>query len=82
MNSYNTDGTCSSEIKFKIEDDILKDVTFIDGCPGSLEGISKLVVGMKVGDVINKCEGIPCRGETSCPDQLARALKEYVSAQG
>ena len=78
MNSYKTKGTCSTEITFSIENDIIKEVNFLRGCEGNLQGISRLVEGMNVEDAINKLQGIDCRGRgTSCPDQLAKALKEW-----
>ena len=74
---YKTKGTCSQRILFEIEDNILKNVQFIGGCHGNLQGISKLVEGMDVDVVIEKIEGICCgMKRTSCPDQLATALKE------
>lgn len=74
---YRTKGTCSQRIIFEIEDNILKNVQFIGGCNGNLKGISSLVEGMNVDEVIAKIEGISCGFKsTSCPDQLARALKE------
>ena len=78
---YKTTGTCSKEIHFELEGDTLKSVKFIGGCDGNLKGITALVTGMKVTDVIAKLEGIECHTKgTSCPDQLARALKEVVNA--
>lgn len=75
MYSYKTKGTCSTEITFSIENDIIKKVNFLRGCEGNLQGISRLVEGMNVDDAINKLQGIDCRGKgTSCPDQLAKAL--------
>ena len=78
---YKTKGTCSKSILFDIDGDVLHNVRFIGGCNGNLQGIGKLVEGMKVQDVIEKLEGINCnfRG-TSCPDQLARALREATAA--
>lgn len=73
---YRTSGVCSSLIYIDVEDNIIKGVSFVGGCHGNLQGISKLVVGMKVEDVIDKLEGICCgRKSTSCPDQLAKALR-------
>lgn len=78
---YRTKGTCSQRILFEIEDGIVKNVQYIGGCHGNLQGISKLVEGMKVEDVISRVEGIRCGMKpTSCPDQLARALKEATQA--
>ena len=78
---YKTRGTCSREIHIELDGDTLKSVKFIGGCDGNLKGITALVTGMKVTDVIAKLEGIQCHTKgTSCPDQLARALKEVVNA--
>ena len=74
--SYRTSGTCSSQIVLEVEDGILKEVHFIGGCNGNLKGISALVKGMKVEEVISRLEGILCGNKpTSCPDQLCQALK-------
>ncbi len=74
--TYTTKGTCSRQILIDIEDDIVKSIKFAGGCMGNTQGVAKLVEGMKIDDVIDKLEGIQCgaRG-TSCPDQLAQALK-------
>ena len=75
--TYKTKGTCSREIGFDIEGNIVKNVSFFMGCNGNTQGISKLVEGMTVDEVIKRLEGIDCGGRgTSCPDQLAKALKE------
>ena len=67
---------CSQEMKFVIEGDTVSSVDILGGCPGNLIGISRLVAGMKIDDVIKKFEGISCAGKpTSCPDQIACALK-------
>ncbi len=77
---YKTKGTCSQKIFFEIEDGKLKNVQFLGGCNGNLQGISTLVEGMDVNDVIDRVEGIHCGMKpTSCPDQLAKALKEAIS---
>ena len=74
---YKTKGTCSQKILFDVEDGKVKNVTFIGGCNGNLKGIGALVEGMNVEDVIAKVEGIQCGMKTtSCPAQLAQALKE------
>ena len=75
--SYKTKGTCSREINFSVsEDGIIESVQFVGGCHGNLQGISKLVEGQKASDVIEKLEGIKCGYKnTSCPAQLAEALK-------
>lgn len=75
MFNYKTSGVCASEINIDVENDVIKDVEFVRGCPGNLFGISVLVKGMKVDDAIEKLAGVDCRGKgTSCPDQLAKAL--------
>ncbi len=75
---YKTSGTCSSAIDFEVEDGIVKSVKFIGGCNGNTQGISKLVEGMPVDEVIARLEGIKCGFKgTSCPDQLSKALKEW-----
>ena len=74
--SYKTMGTCSSRIDFEIDGDILKSVQFTGGCNGNLKGIAALVEGMRVEDVIKRLVGTKCGfKQTSCPDQLATALK-------
>lgn len=73
---YHTEGTCSRIIRLDIEDGIVKDVSFEGGCHGNLQGLAALVKGMKSEDVIDRLEGIKCKSKpTSCPDQLAKALK-------
>ena len=74
---YKTSGTCSSAINLEVEGDIIKSVSFTGGCNGNLQGISRLVEGMKVEDAISRLKGIRCGFKnTSCPDQLAHALME------
>lgn len=76
--NYKTSGVCSKEIQFEIENDIIKSVEFVGGCSGNTQGISKLVEGMSVEDVIKRLEGVKCGFRpTSCPDQLAQALRAY-----
>jgi len=77
--SFATSGTCSKEISISISDDGLIDrVEFFGGCHGNLQGIAALVRGLTPAQAIERLEGIRCRDkETSCPDQLARALKQY-----
>jgi len=79
MYTYTTTGVCAKQIEFTVENDKLVNVNFIGGCPGNLIGISNLVKGMDVTEAINKLKGISCGGkETSCPDQLAKALEKLV----
>ena len=74
---YTTKGTCSRQILFEIEDGKVMHVQYIGGCNGNLKGIGALVEGMDIDEVIARVEGITCGLKaTSCPDQLARALKE------
>lgn len=78
---YVTQGTCSRKIYIEIEENKIKNVSFVGGCSGNLQGISKLVEGMMVEDVIARLKGIRCGFKpTSCPDQLASAL-EKISAE-
>ncbi len=73
--TYKTKGTCSRSIEFDVENGVLLSVRFVGGCDGNLAGISNLVKGMRVEDVIEKLRGIDCGGKgTSCPDQLSKAL--------
>ncbi len=77
MYRYRTTGVCSNEIQFSIENNLVKNVKFLGGCPGSLEGLSHLIEGMPIKEAIQKLYGIKCGGKsTSCPDQLAHALME------
>ncbi len=78
MQTYLNQGTCSRQILFDVtEDNKLKNVKFIGGCSGNLQGISKLVEGKDIDEVIALLSGIKCKGNTSCPDQLAKALIAY-----
>lgn len=75
--SYKTNGTCSRQIDFEVENGIVTEVSFMGGCNGNLKGISALVVGMKIEDVISRLSGIKCGFKnTSCPDQFAKALSQ------
>lgn len=76
--TYKTFGTCSRAIHFEINDDIIQSVEFVGGCDGNTTGLSKLLAGMNIDTAIERLTGIDCNGKgTSCPDQLARALKSY-----
>ncbi len=73
---YNTKGTCSRAINLEVEDGIIKNVEFEGGCSGNTQGVAKLVEGMRAEDAIKKLSGIKCGFKnTSCPDQLAKALE-------
>lgn len=77
---YKTKGTCSQQILFEIEDGKVKNVQYIGGCNGNLQGIGKLVEGMEATEVIARLKGIHCGAKpTSCPDQLATALSEALN---
>ena len=76
--TYKTQGVCSQKIDFEVVDGKLKDVRFMGGCNGNLQGIGALVEGMAVEEAINRLAGIRCGFKnTSCPDQLAKALMRY-----
>ena len=79
---YRTHGTCSSEIHFDIDENhLIHNVSFVGGCNGNLKGIGALVEGMDAREVIARVEGTTCGFKpTSCPDQLAKALKEAIGA--
>ena len=75
---YDPKGVCSLHYTFDIEDNIIKSLNVVGGCQGNLRGISRIVVGMNIDDVIKAFEGVDCHSKgTSCPDQIARALKAY-----
>lgn len=79
---YKTKGVCSQEIHLELDGDTIKHVEFIGGCHGNTQGVARLVEGMKATDAIAKMEGIRCGFKpTSCPDQLARALKLALQEQ-
>lgn len=76
--TYRPSGVCSSEFVIDVDNGIVNSLKVIGGCSGNLQGISSLVKGMKVEDVISRLEGIKCGYKpTSCPDQIAKALKAY-----
>ena len=73
---YNTKGTCSRKVILDIEDEVITDCSFVAGCPGNTMGVATLVKGMNVAEAISRLKGIKCGTKsTSCPDQLAKALK-------
>ena len=79
---YKTKGTCSRSIRFEMEDGVLKEVQFEGGCNGNGKGISRLVEGMPVEEVMRRLSGIRCgMRSTSCPDQLAKAVQEAIQSQ-
>lgn len=79
---YETKGVCSRLIEVEIENNIIKNIGFQGGCNGNLKGISSLCIGMDINDVIKKLKGITCGPKsTSCPDQLAVCLVQYLQKQ-
>lgn len=77
MYTYRTQGTCSSAIELEIENGIITKCNIVGGCRGNTKGLSTMVIGCKADEVAEKLAGIPCRGNTSCPDQLSRAIRAY-----
>ena len=77
MMEYRTRGVCSQAIRFDIVDNKVTNVQFVGGCSGNTQGVAKLAKNRPVDEVISLLEGTLCRNGTSCPDQLAKALKEY-----
>ena len=77
---YIPKGVCSIKMIFNIEDNIVKSLKIIGGCPGNTVGVSKLIEGKSIDEIIQMLKGIPCGFKnTSCPDQIAQALEEYKS---
>ncbi len=77
---YEPQGVCSSEMIIEVDNDIIKKVIIEGGCAGNTVGVSRLIEGMNIQEAIKRLKGIPCgRRETSCPDQLARALEEILN---
>ncbi len=74
--SYETYGSCAKRIDFDVENGVVINVSFVGGCVGNTLALSALVSGMHVAEVIKRLKGIACQGDTSCPDQLARALEQ------
>ena len=82
MFTYSTKGTCSRQILFDVDsDNLLHNVRFIGGCGGNLQGIARLVEGQNIDNIQTLLAGIRCKGNTSCPDQLSKAIGEYKSAK-
>ena len=77
METYKTRYTCATEIKFEVDNDIVKSVKFVGGCRGNTQAVSKLVENRNIDEVISLLKGIECRMGTSCADQLATALIKY-----
>jgi uncharacterized protein (TIGR03905 family) len=76
---YQTQGTCTSQVTLLVEGETVREVLFEGGCDGNLQAICRLIAGMKARDVIQRLDGIDCGGRgTSCPDQLAQALRSTL----
>lgn len=79
MEAYRPQGTCARQILFDVDDKgILRDLKFLGGCVGALQALIRFAVGRPIGEVIDICDGIKCQNDTSCPEQLAIALKKYI----
>lgn len=82
MFTYSTKGTCSRQILFDVDaDNKMHNVRFIGGCGGNLQGIAKLVEGKNIDEIETLLSGIRCRNNTSCPDQLSKAITEYKASK-
>ena len=81
MYSYYPKGVCSRQILIDFDGEVIKEIKFIGGCSGNLQGISRLVKGRTIDEVISTLKGVQCRNNTSCPDQLAQALMQYKEQQ-
>ena len=82
MFTYSTKGTCSRQILFNVDsDNKMRGVRFIGGCGGNLQGIAKLVEGKDIDEIESLLAGIKCRNNTSCPDQLSKAITEYKATK-
>ena len=82
MFTYSTRGTCSRQILFDVDaENKMHNVRFIGGCGGNLQGIARLVEGKDINEIETLLAGIRCRNNTSCPDQLSKAVTEYKAAQ-
>ncbi len=80
MYHYKTQGTCSQQIDLEIDENgIITYCKFIQGCKGNTEGLSRMVIGRRAEEVAELLAGVPCRGGTSCPDQLSRAIRSYTA---
>lgn len=80
--SYTPEGVCSRKMEIEVEDDIITAVKISGGCAGNTQGVSKLLIGMKIDDAIERLSGIRCGFKsTSCPDQLSRALSQYKNSK-
>ena len=79
MFTYKTSGTCSTQIDLEIQDGVITYCKFTRGCAGNTEGLARMVIGQNADEVARRLEGVPCRGATSCPDQLSKAIRAYTA---
>ena len=79
MFNYKCQGTCSTSIDLEIQDGIITFCRINNGCRGNTQGVAKMALGRPAKEVAAMLKGIPCRGDTSCPDQLAKAIRSYPS---
>ncbi len=77
MFTYRTRGTCATEMELEIQEGVITHCRIINGCRGNTQGLARMVVGQNAEEVAAKLEGIQCRGGTSCPDQLSKAIRAY-----
>ena len=77
MYNYKCRGTCSTSIDLEIQDGVITYCKINNGCKGNTAGLAKMVIGRNAEEVAEKLSGIPCRGDTSCPDQLSKAIRSY-----
>ena len=82
MFTYKTNGTCSTQIDLEIQDGVITYCKFTRGCKGNTEGLARSVIGRKADEIAEILAGIECRGNTSCPDQLSKAIKAYHELAG
>ncbi len=75
---YQTRGTCSTSIDLEIENGVITQCAFTGGCRGNTTGLARMVIGRNAREVMEALRGTPCKGETSCPDQLSRAIRKYL----
>ena len=81
MLEYKTKGTCATQIDLEIENGVITHCKFHNGCRGNTQGLARMVIGRKADEVKELLRGVPCRGDTSCPDQLSRAIEAYEQQQ-
>ena len=77
--SYETKGSCATRIDIEIREGRIVATEFVNGCPGNTSAVAALVVGMPVTEAVSRLKGIACKGDTSCPDQLAQALEKSLA---